>query len=75
MARETGRLVGVKLKWKWTEPVLAGGTILWLTTPRAGFLRGRWLSANWRVSDLERQKEVIINQNLLKKAFNAKLGF
>ena len=53
---------------------MTGGTILWLTNPRADFLRGRWLSVNWRVDELEAKKDVIVGQNLFKTAFNAQLG-
>ena len=74
MLRNTAQQVGVDLKWRWTQPELTGAIILWLTTARAGFMRGRWLSTNWNVHELEALKQDIVGQNLLKTAFNAKLG-
>ena len=74
MVMNTARSAGIELAWNWTEAELTGGVILWLTTTQAEFLRGRWLSANWRVDELVAMKETIISQNLLKTAFNAKLG-
>ena len=61
-------------KWKMDSPRLAAGTVLYLTTARADFLRGRWISANWVVDELEERREQIVGQNLLKSAFNARLG-
>ena len=66
--------MGLKLQWRWTDTILTGATILWLSTQRAEFLRGRWVSANWRVDELAGRKEQIIGENLLKLAFNARLG-
>ena len=74
MVRNTVQKTGYEMSWKWTDPILTGGTILWLTTPRADFLRGRWLSVNWRVDELEAKKDMIVSQNLFKTAFNAQLG-
>jgi hypothetical protein len=66
--------MGIELHWRWTDLSLTGATILWLTTNRAEFLRGRWISANWRVDELEKMKEEIVGRNLLKLAFTASLG-
>jgi NAD(P)-dependent dehydrogenase (short-subunit alcohol dehydrogenase family) len=39
------------LPWRLNSPALTGATILWLTTEKAEFLRGRCLSVNWRVDE------------------------
>lgn len=74
LLHELERKMGLKLHWTWTDPSLTGGTILWLTTERAEFLRGRWISVNWRIDELEAQADKIVEQNLFKLAFNASLG-
>lgn len=54
---------------------LTGGLSLYLSTPRADHLRGRYISVNWDVDDMEKHKEEITEKGLLKTAFlNAKLG-
>jgi len=53
---------------------LAAGTCLYLTTPAAKFLRGRWISATWRVDELEERREEIMKDDLLKTGINARLG-
>ena len=47
-------------------PALAGGLCVYLCTPRADFLRGRFLSALWDLGELEDRKEEIEERNLLK---------
>lgn len=74
LVQDLERAMGFTMPWEWTEPALTGGTILWLTTERADFLRGRWLSTNWRVDELEAQKDSIVERNMLKLGFSAKLG-
>ena len=68
------REISTRYAWKMDSPGLAAGTVLYLTTPRAEFLRGRWISANWRLDELESRKEQMVRQNLLKTGLNAKLG-
>jgi hypothetical protein len=53
---------------------LPAGVIAFLTTPRAEFLRGRWLSANWSVDELESRKNEIVKQDLLKMGIKAQFG-
>ena len=74
MSRELQTLVKDDLRWNWTSPNLAAAVCLWVTTEKAEFLRGRWLSANWRVDDLKAQQEQILSKNLLKTSFNMKIG-
>lgn len=74
MIRSTARQIGTELKWAWTTPALVGATILWLTTAESEFLRGRWISTNWPVNELDAKKEEILRNNLLKTAFHADLG-
>lgn len=44
---------------------LAGGTAVYLSTPRAGFLSGRFVFSNWDMEQLEGLKEQILNEDLL----------
>lgn len=39
--------------------------MVWLCTPDANFLKGRFVYANWDVDELKEQKEEIIRDNLL----------
>ena len=65
---------GMEMNVTWSSPSLTGAVGLFLTTPRAEFLRGRFVSVNWRMDELEAKKEEIVKHSLLKSAFNAKLG-
>jgi hypothetical protein len=56
------------------SPELSGGTVLFLTTPEAEFLRGRWVSANWKVDELVQLQETIVKEHLLVSGLHAKLG-
>lgn len=60
--------------WKMDSPDLAGGTALFLTTPAAEFLRGRWVSSSWRMDQLVNMQAEILRGGLLKSGLNAKLG-
>ncbi|KAM0457254.1 hypothetical protein ACHAO4_003051 [Trichoderma viride] len=53
---------------------LSAGVSLYLTTPQAEFLRGRFISANWAVDDLEAKQDDIVKQNLLTTYIRAKFG-
>ena len=44
---------------------LSGAFTVWLTTPEAGFLKGRYSSANWDVDELLTMKDEIEKDNLL----------
>lgn len=74
MVTDTVTRLGLELDVNWTAAALTGAVSLWLTTPRAEFLRGRFVSVNWRVDELEAMREEIVRSHLLKPAFNAKLG-
>lgn len=45
---------------------LAAGACLYLSAPRADSLKGRYVSANWDMEELERNEEIVVNGNLLK---------
>ena len=45
---------------------LAGGTAVYLSTPRAGFLSGRFVFSNWDMEELEGMKDIIVKGDLLK---------
>lgn len=53
---------------------LPGGVVLFLTTPEADFLRGRWVSANWKVDELVELQETIVKEHLLVSGILGKLG-
>lgn len=45
---------------------LAAGTAVYLSTPRAGFLAGRFVFSNWDMEQLEGLKDQIVSEDLLK---------
>lgn len=47
-------------------PELAAGTVLYLSTPRAMYLCGRYVDATWDLEELERHKDRIESEDLLK---------
>lgn len=54
---------------------LTGAYTLYLSTPRADFLRGRFTTVNWDVEEMEKRAGEIQEKGLLKTTFiNAKLG-
>lgn len=53
---------------------LASGINLYLASPRAAYLQGRYVTANWHVDELEAHKEEIISENLLRIQLNASYG-
>lgn len=44
---------------------LAAGTALYLSTPRAGFLAGRFVFSNWDMEQVEGLKGQIVSEDLL----------
>ena len=44
---------------------LAAGTALYLSTPAAGYLDGRFVYANWDMEKMEKLREEIVEENLL----------
>ena len=55
-------------------PELVGGSVVWLSTDAARFLSGRFVSANWSVNDLMKQKEKIMAGNDLKLVYQGTFG-
>ncbi|KAF2438381.1 NAD(P)-binding protein [Karstenula rhodostoma CBS 690.94] len=56
-------------------PELSASWTLFLSTPRAEWLRGGIVSVNWDIEEMEAHKDEIVRDNLLGRAFlNAKLG-
>jgi len=54
---------------------LTGGLSLYLSTPKADYLKGGLCSVNWDVREMEAHKKEITEKGLVKLAFlNAKLG-
>ncbi|TVY44024.1 Short chain dehydrogenase, partial [Lachnellula subtilissima] len=57
------------------SPGLSGSWTLFLSTPRAEWMRGGIISVNWDLEEMEAHKDQIVRDNLLGRAFlNAKLG-
>ncbi|KAI1327020.1 NAD(P)-binding protein [Xylariaceae sp. FL0255] len=57
------------------SPGLSASWTLFLSTPRAEWMRGGIVSANWDIEEMEAHKDQIVGENLLSRAFlNAKLG-
>ncbi|GAB1727967.1 hypothetical protein NU195Hw_g2934t1 [Hortaea werneckii] len=48
------------------KPELAAGTCVYLSLPRADFLMGRFVNCTWDMEELERQRERVESQDLLK---------
>ncbi|KAF3766663.1 NAD(P)-binding protein [Cryphonectria parasitica EP155] len=56
------------------DPMLSGGMTLFLSTPRADWLRGGVVSVNWDIEELEAHKDEILREGRTKLAYlNAKL--
>ncbi|MCJ1426089.1 hypothetical protein MMC29_003991 [Sticta canariensis] len=55
--------------------ISTGGLSLYLSTPKADYLRGGTISVNWDVNEMEEHKSEIVDKKLLKIAFlNATLS-
>lgn len=50
----------------WMLVDLAAGTALYLSTPRAEFLSGRFVFGNWDMEKVEAIKDEIVSDDLLK---------
>lgn len=73
---EKGRGIVIEafLPFSSDKQALTGGLTVYLSTPRAAFLNGGYIHANWDVVELEKHKEEIAEKSLIKLAFlNAKL--
>ena len=53
---------------------LAAAFNLYLASPRADYLRGRFVTANWDVPELESHKEQIESGQLLRVGIHAEFG-
>ncbi|EAT82552.1 short-chain dehydrogenase Sch1-like protein [Parastagonospora nodorum] len=71
----TGMTVDALKPFAKDTPELSASWTLFLSTPRAEWLRGGIVSVNWDVEEMEAHKDEIVRDNLLSRAFlNAKLG-
>lgn len=52
--------------WSLDHEDLTGIVSLWLLQQRADFMRGRIMSVNWDVEELESHSKMIEEQNMLK---------
>lgn len=56
------------------KAALTAGLTLWLSTPKADFLKGGYIHSNWDVTELEQHKSEIVEKKLVKLGFlNAQL--
>jgi hypothetical protein len=47
-------------------PEPAGAVAVWLSTPAARFLNGRYTKTNWDVEELVKRQEEVVQKDLLK---------
>lgn len=47
-------------------PELASAVAVWLSTPAARFLNGRYTTTNWDVEELVKRQEEVVQKDLLK---------
>ncbi|KAF4956386.1 hypothetical protein FSARC_11587 [Fusarium sarcochroum] len=72
---QTGMTVDALKPYAKDSPGLSGSWTLFLSTPRAEWMRGGIVSVNWDIEEMEAHKDQIVSENLLGRAFlNAKLG-
>lgn len=55
------------------EPALAAGFAVWLCSGQADWAKGRYLSANWDVTELSKLRESILGDDLLVNRMRAKI--
>jgi len=55
-------------------PALAGGTAVWLASPESDFMNGRYLDANWDVTELVQRQDEIVKNGLLQMELKGKFG-
>ena len=53
---------------------LAAGAAVYLASPQANFLSGRYMSANWDVDELEARKDEVVMKDLLKMDLKGEFG-
>ena len=74
-ATDRGMVVDAFTPFAKDTQTLTGGVSLWLDTPKADFLKGGFLSANWDVNEMKVHASEITEGKLTQLAFlNAKLG-
>lgn len=54
------------------EPELAAGFIVWLSTGKADWAKGRYLSSNWDIDELLQMKDTILQEDLLVNRLRTK---
>lgn len=55
------------------EPELAAGFVVWLSSGKADWAKGRYLSANWDVDEIMALKETILEKDLLVNRLRAQV--
>ena len=74
-ADDRGSVIDIFTPFAKDKQALTGGVSLFLSTPKADFLNGGFLSVNWDVNEMEAHANEIKEGNLNKLSFlNAKLG-
>ena len=74
-AADRGMIVDAFTPFAKDTQALTGGVSLWLTTSKADFLRGGFVSVNWDVQEMESHASEIAEGKLTELGFlNAKLS-
>lgn len=55
-------------------PALVGSVGIWLTSDKAKFMNGRYMSINWDVEELVARQEEIVSGNLLALTLSGEFG-
>ncbi|ETI29036.1 hypothetical protein G647_01489 [Cladophialophora carrionii CBS 160.54] len=56
------------------KPTLPGGFAVWLLSPKAKFLNGRYVHANWDVEEMMQREKEIVDKNLLRVKLSGDFG-
>jgi len=77
-SKDTGMLIlplsSISLANLGLKVELAAGTAVYLASPQAKFLSGRYMSSNWDVDELEARKDEVIKKDLLKIDLKGEFG-
>ncbi|TVY38702.1 Short chain dehydrogenase, partial [Lachnellula subtilissima] len=71
---KTEMTAGAFQRFALDTPELVGGIGVWLSTEKAAFLNGKYVSSNWSVDDLAARKEEIVSGGKLSLILKGDLG-
>jgi NAD(P)-dependent dehydrogenase (short-subunit alcohol dehydrogenase family) len=73
---EMGARLPIEKQTMLTDTIeLPSHTVVWLTSQRRDFIRGRYLSSQWDMQQLESHAQEIMDQDLLKVKLDFGKGF